>query len=57
MNQGIEVDTELLLRPISLREKIGIQILLIIFRMVYPVKYEHQVKQTLAPLYELLEKK
>ena len=57
MNTPIEIDKDEALRPLTLRERTGIQLLLIIFRIVYPVRYEHQVKTALAPLYEVLDKK
>ena len=57
MNTPIEIDKEEVHRSFSLREKVAIQLLLIIFRIIYPARYEHQVKAALAPLYEVLEKK
>ena len=57
MNTHIQIDKEEALRLLTLRERTGIQLLLIIFRIVYPAKYEHEVKNALAPLYEVLEKK
>ena len=57
MNTQIQIDKDESIRPLSLRERTGIQLLLIIFRIVYPARYEHEVKSALAPLYELLEKK
>ena len=57
MNTQIETDKDEAVRPLTYRERVGIQLLLVIFRMVYPFKYEHQVKAALTPLYELLEKK
>lgn len=57
MNTQIEIDKDEALRPLTLRERTGIQILLIIFRIIYPCRYEHQVKAALAPLFELLDKK
>lgn len=57
MNTQIEIDKDEALRPLMQRERIAIQLLLIIFRIVYPCRYDHQVKAALAPLYELLDKK
>lgn len=57
MNTPIEIDKEEVQRSFSMREKVAIQLLLIIFRIIYPARYEHQVKTALSPLYELLEKK
>ena len=57
MSTQIDLDEEKALRPITLREKAAIYILLVVFRMVYPSKFEHQMKQALAPLFELLEKR
>lgn len=57
MNSNITIDKDEAIRPLTLREKTGVQLLLIIFRIIYPAKYEHEVKNALAPLYELLEKK
>lgn len=57
MNTHIQIDKEEAIRPLTLREKTGVQLLLIIFRIIYPARYEHEVKNALAPLYEVLEKK
>ena len=57
MNTAIQIDKEEALRHFTLREKIGVQILLLLFKMIYPAKYEHEVKNAFAPLYELIEKK
>lgn len=57
MNTNIQIDKEEAVRQLSLRERTGIQLLLIIFRIIYPARYEHEVKAALAPLYEVLEKK
>lgn len=57
MNNQIEIDKDESVRPLTLRERAGIQIMLVIFRLIFPAKYEHQVKSALAPLFELLEKK
>lgn len=55
MNTSIEIDPELARKNLSIREKAGICILLVIFRMVFPAKYEHQMKASLAPLFDILE--
>lgn len=57
MNTHIQIDKEEAIRPLTLREKTGVQLLIIIFRIIYPARYEHEVKNALAPLYEVLEKK
>lgn len=57
MNTLIEIDKDEALRGLTLRERTGIQLLLVIFRIIYPCRYEYQVKAALAPLYELIDKK
>lgn len=57
MNTPIEIDKDEALRGLTLRERTGIQLLLVIFRIIYPCRYEHQIKGALAPLYELIDKK
>ncbi len=49
-----EIDPEMVNRKLSLREKIAIRLLLMIFGIVYPAKYEHQVKSAFQPLLQLL---
>jgi hypothetical protein len=57
MNTSIQIDKEEAIRPLTLREKIGVQILIIIFRIIYPARYEHEVKAALAPIFELIDRK
>ena len=57
MNITLDISKEESTRELSIRERVGIQLLLIIFRIIYPARYDHQVKAALAPLYEILENK
>lgn len=43
MIMQIEIDNELANRPISNREKIAVFVLLMIFHLILPAKYSHQV--------------
>lgn len=54
MNRQIDIDNETSFRPLSLRERAGIHILMLIFRIVFPAKYQHQLNDSLKPLIELL---
>ncbi len=54
---NIEIDQDAIQRPLNLRERIAIHILLLIFQMIYPAKYSHQVKNALEPLYEAIKSK
>lgn len=57
MNTNIQIDKEEAIRPLTLRERTGVQILLLIFRIIYQARYEHEVKAALAPIFEVIEKK
>ena len=52
----LEIDTEEVQRPLSRREKVGIWILLLIFRIVMPCKYTHQIDAVVKAIEEKLEK-
>lgn len=57
ITMNIEIDQDAIQRPLNLRERIAIHILLLIFQMIYPAKYSHQVKNALEPLYEAIKSK
>ena len=50
-----EIDDVTAVRRLTLREKVAIRILLIIFGMVIPCKHTYQLKNVLEPLLKLLE--
>ncbi len=55
MRIEIEINPEIANQPLSRREKICIYILLIIFRLVIPAKYGHQVNAAFDPIGELIK--
>ncbi|MCW5548891.1 MAG: hypothetical protein KIT44_07995 [Opitutaceae bacterium] len=57
MKIHIDIDKDEAARPFTLRERCGLHILLIIFRMIYPTRFDHQIDSALAPLAELIERK
>lgn len=54
MNLTIDIDKDLADTRLSLRERVAIKILLVIFRIVLPCKYDHQIAKALAPLGQLI---
>lgn len=50
-----DIDEIAAVKKLTLREKVAIRILLIIFGIVVPFKHSHQVKSVLEPLLKLLE--
>jgi hypothetical protein len=44
MNITIDVDPAKQHAPLSLREKCGIRILILLFAIIFPAKYSHQIK-------------
>lgn len=50
----IDIDEDKASRKLSLREKVAIRLLMVIFGMIYPAKHSHQTKEAFAPLLELL---
>lgn len=50
----IDIDQELALRPLSLREKVAIHLLMVVFRMIIPAKYDHQLRSMMDPVYTLM---
>lgn len=57
MKIHIDIDKDEAARPFTLRERCGLHLLLIIFRMIYPTRFDHQIDSALAPLAELIERK
>lgn len=57
MKVQIDIDHDEAARAFTLRERAAIQILLIIFRMVLPAKYDHQVNAAFEPLDGLINRK
>lgn len=54
MNIKIDIDQNEAARTLTLRERISIHILLLIFRWIVPARYDHQVDKALAPINEML---
>ncbi len=54
MDIKIDIDYDKADARLCLRERVGIRILLVIFRMVFPAKYDHQIDKAFAPLDKLL---
>ena len=51
----IAIDKTEAARPLSLREKMAIYILIVIFRIIVPSKYPHQVDSAMKPLCDLIK--
>lgn len=56
MKLDIEIDNELASRHLTFRTRLAILILLLIFRILYPAKYSHQVNQVFEPILNYLLK-
>ena len=57
MKIEIDIDSEESTRSLTLREKLSIYILLLIFRLIIPAKYGHQVNSALEPIADALKLK
>lgn len=53
----IDIDTEKIKFPISAREKIAVYVLLLIFNLIAPAQYKHQVDNVCKELKEMLSEK
>jgi hypothetical protein len=53
----IEICPEQANRSFTLRERVAIHILLVLYRLILPAKYSHQVSDALEPIAELLKAK
>lgn len=54
MKIEIDIDAEQAHRPLTVRERVSIHVLLVVFRMILPAKYGHQVTTALSPISDLL---
>jgi hypothetical protein len=50
MKIEIEVDEDKLQRKLSARERAGIRLLIVIFAIVYPCKWKHELKEVFAEI-------
>lgn len=54
MDIKIEINQDQANTHLSLRERVGIRILLVVFRIIFPAKYDHQIDSALKPLDKVL---
>lgn len=52
MKIDLDVDFERASTQLTAREKMGIKILFLIFALVFPAKYSHQVRDAIADLFK-----
>lgn len=57
MKIEIDIDPEQANRSFTVRERVALHLLLVVFRMVMPAKYGHQVNSALEPIGDLLKAK
>lgn len=53
----IDMDRAEMERFLTLREKLAIHLLLIVFGLIVPAQYDHQVKKALQPVIDALWKR
>lgn len=52
MEFRIEIDEEKAQQKLTFRERQGIRILIIIFTIIYPAKYSHQLKDIFSEIFK-----
>lgn len=52
MNIQLDMDEEKALKKLTWRERVGIRLLLTVFVMVYPIKYNHQLKELFGDVFK-----
>lgn len=57
MNIKIDIDKDEAVRPLSVRERVAIHILLVIMRFLMPARYDHQFNSALGPIFDLINPK
>jgi hypothetical protein len=55
MKIEIDLDEEKNMRPLSIRERAGIFLLLTLFHLIYPVRYPYKMNEWMAQLTQILK--